>query len=48
LKGLAKMRIDALEASDAAGTEAADRRARPIELFLTAFALVTVAAMVHM
>ena len=47
LKGLAKKRIEALEASDADGAEAADRRALPIELLLTAFVLVTVVAMVH-
>ena len=47
LKGLAKKRIEALEASDADGAEAADRRALPIELLLTAFVLVAVVAMVH-
>ena len=47
LKGLAKKRIAALDASDADGAEAADRRALPIELLLTAFVLVTVVAMVH-
>src|SRR3954468_12807755 len=47
LKGLAKRRIDALEASDAPSAAALDRRALPIELFLTAFVLVTVVAMVH-
>jgi len=44
LKGLAKKRIEALDASDADGAEAADRRALPIELLLTAFVLVTVVA----
>ena len=47
LKGLAKKRIDALEASDTQGAAAAERRALPIELLLTAFVLVTVVAMVH-
>jgi hypothetical protein len=47
LKGLAKKRIEALEASDAEGAEAADRRALPIELLLTVFVLVTIVAMVH-
>jgi hypothetical protein len=47
LKGLAKKRIDALEANDTQGAAAAERRAVPIELFLTAFVLVTVVAMVH-
>ena len=47
LKGLAKRRIDALEANDAQVAAAAERRARPIELFLTGLVLVTVVAMVH-
>ena len=47
LKGLAKKRADALDASDTDGAAAADRRALPIELLLTAFVLVTVVAMVH-
>jgi hypothetical protein len=47
LKGLARKRIAALEARDADAAEAADRRALPIELLLTAFVLVTVVAMVH-
>ena len=47
LKGLAKRRIDALEANDAEAVAAVERRARPIELFLTGFVLVTVVAMVH-
>ena len=46
LKGLAKKRIDALEAGDAEGA-VADRRSLPIELLLTAFVLVAVVAMVH-
>jgi len=47
LKALAKKRIDALEAGDAEGAAAADRRSLPIELLLTAFVLVAVVAMVH-
>lgn len=47
LKGLAKKRIDALEANDTRGAAAAERRALPIELLLTGFVLVTVVAMVH-
>ena len=47
LKGLAKKRIDALEADDAAGGAVADRRSLPIELLLTAFVLVAVAGMVQ-
>jgi len=47
LKGLAKKRVDALDASDLQAAAAADRRALPIELLLTAFVLVTVVAMVH-
>jgi hypothetical protein len=47
LKGLAKQRIDALEANDNQAAAAAERRALPIELFLTGFVLVTVVAMVH-
>lgn len=47
LKGLAKNRIDALEASDTHAAVAAERRALPIELLLTAFVLVAVVAMVH-
>jgi hypothetical protein len=47
LKGLAKKRVDALEASEPQSAAAADRRALPIELLLTAFVLVTVVAMVH-
>jgi hypothetical protein len=47
LKGLAKKRIDALEANDTQGAAAAERRALPIELLLTAFVLVSVVAMVH-
>ena len=47
LKGLAKTRVEALEASDAHAAVATDRRSLPIELMLTAFVLVTVAAMVH-
>ena len=47
LKGLAKKRIDALDASDTESAAAAERRAMPIELLLTAFVLVTVVAMVH-
>ena len=47
LKGLAKKRIDALEAGDAEGAVAADRRSLPIEMLLTAFVLVAVVAMVH-
>lgn len=47
LKGLAKKRIDALEANDAQAATRAERRALPIELLLTAFVLVTVVAMVH-
>ncbi len=46
LKGLAKKRVDALEAGDVAAAEAAHRRALPIELFLTAYVLVTILAMV--
>ena len=47
LKGLAKKRIDALEASDRHGAAAAERRALPIEFLLTAFVLVAVVSMVH-
>ena len=47
LKGLAKTRVDALDANDAQRAAAAERRALPIELLLTAFVLVTVVAMVH-
>ena len=47
LKGLAKKRIDALEANDTQGAAAAERRALPIELLLTGLVLVTVVAMVH-
>jgi hypothetical protein len=47
LKGLAKQRVEALEASDADTAVATDRRALPIELLLTAIVLITVAAMVH-
>ena len=47
LKGLAKKRIDALEAGDAEGVAAADRRSLPIELLLTALVIVAVVAMVH-
>jgi hypothetical protein len=47
LKGLAKKRVDALEASDLHGAATAERRALPIELLLTALMLVTVVSMVH-
>lgn len=47
LKGLAKKRVRALDAGDAQSAAVADRDALPIELFLTAFVLVTVMAMVH-
>jgi hypothetical protein len=47
LKGLAKQRVETLEASDADTAVATDRRALPIELLLTAIVLITVAAMVH-
>lgn len=47
LKGLAQKRADALSTGDVAGAAAADRRALPIELVLTALVLVTVVAMVH-
>jgi hypothetical protein len=47
LKALAKKRVDALEVSDTHGAAAADRRALPIELLLTAFVLVSVMAMVQ-
>ena len=47
LKGLATKRIDALEANDARAAAAFERRALPIELFLTGVVLVTVVAMVH-
>jgi hypothetical protein len=47
LKGLAKKRIDALEADDAEGGAVADRRSLPIELLLTAFVLVAVVGMVQ-
>jgi hypothetical protein len=47
LKGLAKHRIDALEANDTERAAAADRRSLPIELLLTALVLVAVVAMVH-
>lgn len=46
LKGLAKKRVAALEGGDAHGAAAAERRALPIELLLTAFVLLTVVAMV--
>jgi hypothetical protein len=47
LKGLAKKRIDRLEAGDTQGAVAVERRALPIEFLLTAFVLVSVVAMVH-
>ena len=47
LKGLAKKRIDALEASDTQGAAAAERRALPIEVLLTVLVLVAVVSMVH-
>ena len=47
LKGLARKRADALSAGDVEAASSADRRARPIELLLTAFVIVTVIAMVH-
>lgn len=47
LKGLAKKRIDALEADDADEVVAANRRSLPIELLLTTLVLVSVVAMVH-
>ena len=47
LKGLAMKRVEALDAGDAESAAAAERRALPIELLLTAFVLVTVVAMVH-
>lgn len=46
LKGLARKRVDALDAGDTRAAAAAERRALPIELLLTAFVLVTVVAMV--
>ena len=47
LKGLAERRMESLEASDTQGAAAAERRALPIELLLTAFVLVSVVAMVQ-
>ena len=47
LKGLAKKRIDTLEAGDTQGAAEVERRALPIELLLTVFVLVSVVAMVH-
>ena len=47
LKGLAKKRIDALEAGDTAGADAAARRAVPIEVMLSVLVLITIVAMVH-
>ena len=47
LKGLAKKRLEALDAGDTQRAVAADGRALPIELLLTALVLVTVVAMVH-
>ena len=47
LKGLAKKRIEALEANDIHAATEAERRALPIEIFLTGLVLVTVVAMVH-
>jgi hypothetical protein len=47
LKGLAKKRIDSLDAGDDSGARAAARQALPIEVLLTALVLVTVVAMVH-
>jgi len=47
LKALAKKRVAALDANDTQAAAAAERRALPIELLLTAFVLVTVVAMVH-
>jgi hypothetical protein len=47
LKGLAKKRIDRLEAGDTQGAAAVERRALPIELLLTVFVLLSVVAMVH-
>lgn len=47
VKALAKKRIDALAAQDPELAAAAERRAVPIEYFLTGVVLVTVVAMVH-
>ena len=47
LKGLAKQRIDTLDAGDTQGAAAVERRALPIELLLTVFVLVSAVAMVH-
>ena len=47
LKGLAKKRIEALEANDTRAATEAERRALPIEILLTGLVLVTVVAMVH-
>ena len=47
LKGLARKRIEALEAGDAEGALTAARRSLPIELLLTALVVVAVVAMVH-
>ena len=47
LKGLAKKRLDTLQAGDTQGAVAVERRAVPIEWLLTVFVLVTVVAMVH-
>lgn len=47
LKALAKSRVAALDVNDTARADAADRRALPIEMFLTAVVLLTVVAMVQ-
>jgi hypothetical protein len=47
LKTLAKRRVESFEAGDMQGAAAAERRALPIELLLTAFVLLSVAAMVQ-
>ncbi len=47
LKSLAKKRIAALDSGNAQGAEAAYKRSVPIEIFLTAFVLITIVAMVH-
>ena len=47
LKGSAKKRLEALQANDIRAATEAERRALPIEIFLTGFVLVTVVAMVH-
>jgi hypothetical protein len=47
LKGLAKKRVESLEAGDPEGAHAASRQMLPIEVILTVIVLITIVAMVH-